>query len=79
MFEEYKNEINEYAKDFRVLVLIHVRNDFDGKNIPDSKELLGFVFLLDKIRNDANKTLKYFKDQGVTIKIISGDNPITVS
>ena len=79
LFEEYKKEINEYAKDFRVLALIHVRNDFDGKNIPDSKELLGFVFLLDKIRNDANKTLKYFKDQGVTIKIISGDNPITVS
>lgn len=79
LFEEYKNEINEYAKDFRVLALIHVRNDFNGKNIPDSKELLGFVFLLDKIRNDANKTLKYFKDQGVTIKIISGDNPITVS
>ena len=79
LFEEYKNEINEYAKDFRVLALIHVRNNFDGKNIPDSKELLGFVFLLDKIRNDANKTLKYFKEQGVTIKIISGDNPITVS
>ena len=73
------DEINEYSKDYRVLALLHTKIDFDGQKIPSNKELLGFIFLLDNIRTDANKTIKYFKDQGVDIKLISGDNPITVS
>lgn len=37
------------------------------------------ILVSDKIRKDAKKTLEYFKNQGVNIKIISGDNPVTVS
>ena len=65
--------------DYRVLVLAHSKNDFSKKDLPDGVNLLGYVLLLDKIRPDASKTLSYFEAQGVGIKIISGDNPVTVS
>lgn len=40
---------------------------------------MGLILIKDKIRNSAEKTLNFFKKQGVDIKVISGDNPITVS
>ena len=78
-FNKYKDEIEKYAMDYRVLVLAHSKNDFNKKDLPDEVNLLGYILLLDKIRPDANKTLSYFEAQGVDIKIISGDNPVTVS
>ena len=39
---------------------------------------MGFLLIQDKIRKEAPRTLKYFKDQGVKVKIISGDNFVTV-
>ena len=52
-----------------------------GSNLNDISDVipLGFVLIQDKIKENANITLDYFKSQGVDIKIISGDNPITVS
>ncbi len=41
--------------------------------------MYGFLYLKDKIRKEAKNTLQYFQQQGVEIKIISGDNPITVA
>ena len=78
-FDKYRDEIEKYAMDYRVLVLAHSKNDFNKKDLPDGVNLLGYILLLDKIRPDANKTLSYFEAQGVDIKIISGDNPVTVS
>ena len=78
-FDKYRDEIEKYAMDYRVLVLAHSKNDFSKKDLPDGVNLLGYVLLLDKIRPDASKTLSYFEAQGVDIKIISGDNPVTVS
>lgn len=78
-FETYKNTIEEYAKDYRVLVLAYSSNKISDNKIPKNVELIGYVLLLDKIRKEAKQTLKYFDKQGVNIKIISGDNPITVS
>lgn len=78
-FDKYKTDIDKYSMDYRVLVLAHSNNDFNKKDLPDNINLLGYILLLDKIRPDASKTLSYFKKQGVDIKIISGDNPITVS
>ncbi len=78
-FEKYRKEIEKYSMDYRVLVLAHSKNDFNKKDLPDEVNLLGYILLLDKIRPDASKTLSYFEDQGVDIKIISGDNPVTVS
>ena len=78
-FDNYRDEIEKCAMDYRVLVLAHSKNDFNKKDLPDEVNLLGYILLLDKIRPDANKTLSYFEAQGVDIKIISGDNPVTVS
>ena len=79
-FEKYKEQIDEYSKDFRVLVLAHSNDCFDEKNnLPKNIKLIGYIFILDKIRKEASKTIKYFYKQGVDVKIISGDNPITVS
>ena len=77
--EIYRKQIDEYAKDYRVVVLAHSKEQFREKNLPNNIELIGLILLTDKIRKEANNTLKYFKEQGVDIKIISGDNPVTVS
>lgn len=78
-YEKYKEKIEKYSKDFRVILLAHSKNNFNEKELPQNLEVLGLVLISDKIRKEAKKTLEYFKEQGVTIKIISGDNPITVS
>lgn len=49
------------------------------KKEAETVEVIGFILLLDKIRDSAKQTLAYFKEQGVCIKVISGDHPITVS
>ncbi len=68
--------LTDYIKKYRVLVLAKVSN-YEKKN--EKIEALGFILLQDKVRKEAKKTLEYFKEQGVTIKIISGDNPLTVA
>lgn len=79
-YAQYKEDIENYSKDYRVLVVAHSKNNFGEKNtLPQDIELIGYVFILDKIRKEATNTIKYFYKQGVEVKIISGDNPITVS
>jgi cation-transporting ATPase E len=63
---------------YRVLVLAKAQSAFDGQNLPDGLELVAYVYITDKIRAEAPDTLRYFREQGVTVKIISGDNPATV-
>lgn len=71
-FHIVENEIQSYTeKGDRVLLF--ARRDSD-KTIP-----LGFVALANPIRQNAVKTFEYFKKQRVAIKVISGDNPKTVS
>ena len=57
--------------DYRILLLAKEENG--------QKEKIAFILIQDKVRREAKKTLKFFKEQGVDIRIISGDNPITVS
>lgn len=78
-FDNFKNDILNYQENYRVLAIAHSNNDFENNNLPQNLQLLGFILISDKIRKDAKNTLEYFKKQGVNIKIISGDNPITVS
>ena len=71
-FHMIEDEIQSYTeKGDRVLLF--ARRDSD-KTIP-----LGFVALANPIRQNAVKTFEYFKKQRVAIKVISGDNPKTVS
>lgn len=78
-FQKYSDKIRLYQNDYRVLAVAHSNNPFSEKSLPTELTLIGFVCISDKIRKDATKTLQYFKEQNVDIKIISGDNPITVS
>lgn len=74
-----KNKIDKYVDSYRVLLLGYSDNDFTGDEKPKNIKPLGLILLRDKIRNDAVPTLNYFKEQGVRVKIISGDNPKTVA
>ena len=69
--KKYQKELDEYSKNYRVVVLVEEKK-------AKKKEVLAFILLQDKIRNSAKSTLEYFKRQGVDIKIISGDHPLTV-
>ena len=75
----YEDMVHKYANDYRVILLAHSNQTFQEKELPEQIEVLGFVLITDKIRENAKETLQYFKNQGVDIRIISGDNPITVS
>ena len=71
----YKNNeeiINPYMNDGK-RVLVFCR-EVDGVNVP-----LLFTVLVNKIRKNAKEIFSYFEEQGVEVKVISGDNPITVS
>lgn len=78
-FTNYKYIINKYAEDYRVIALAYSKKNIKEKEIPDDLELIGIILISDKIRKEAFQTLEYFYKQNVDIKIISGDNPITVS
>ena len=66
-------------KGYRVLGLVEADESFNEKEGPKGKQLLALIVLEDHIRSDAKDTIKWFKDNGVKIKIISGDDPLTVS
>ena len=74
-FPLYSNKIDELS-DYRVLVIAFSQNELT--DIPVDLKVLGFILIQDKIRKEAPDTLRYFKKQGVGIKIISGDNFKTV-
>lgn len=78
-FANYKNIINKYADDYRVIALAYSKKNIKEKEIPEDLEIIGIILISDKIRKEAFQTLEYFYKQNVDIKIISGDNPITVS
>lgn len=81
-----KEDLNKYdkylsnyiAKGYRIISLCHSEFQIE-KDLPSDTKVIGFIILKDNIRSNAQETLNYFKEQGVDLKIISGDNPKTVS
>ena len=70
----------EYAqKGLRVLVLAYSSNAISGERLPGVLRPMALISLSDNIRDDATDTIQWFKDNDVQVKIISGDNPVTVS
>lgn len=63
----------------RVLLLAHSKGSISGNELPLSLEPKALIIMTDKLRSDAADTLKYFRAQGVKVKVISGDDPRTVS
>lgn len=72
-----KDKLDQYAGNNRVLLLIKV-NNHNLENFDDI-DLLALILIRDQIRENASSTINYFKKQDVNIKIISGDNPITIA
>ena len=76
----YAEEITEHASTgARVLVFGSYDDEVDGKPLDHGITPLGFVLLANPIREAAKETFEYFAEQGVEVKVISGDNPVTVS
>lgn len=77
---DYSDMVSDFSSEgFRVLVFARYNGELDGTKLKDTVTPLGFVLLQNPIRSAAKETFEYFKNQGVEIKVISGDNPITVS
>ena len=78
--EELEEKCVDYASEgYRILVLAHTDEVMSNEALPVDLEPLGIIVLSDVIRKDAKETLAYFNEQGVDLKVISGDDPITVS
>lgn len=73
--DKYKDKIKDFS-DYRVLVVAKSEEELTENT--EKLEVLGFVLIQDKIRKEAPATLDYFKKQGVAVKVISGDNYLTV-
>ena len=79
-YETYRLEIQTYAKrGYRVLVFGTYEGTLEGTKLTEKVLPLGYILLANPIRKEAPETFAYFAEQGVEVKVISGDNPMTVS
>ena len=80
-YDEISEEIEEYQnKGYRVLLMAETGDDSSGlEKSFGGISPIGYIVLSNPIRENAESTFTYFKEQGVAIKVISGDNPATVS
>jgi len=77
---DIRKKSDNYAKEgLRVLVLASAKGKVSDKKLPEQLTAHALIVFEEKVRDDAAETLKYFKEQGVDLKVISGDNPRTVA
>jgi len=74
--DKIDNEIKEKQNDYRILVIASTKGEL--KENPRNLKVEGYILVEDEIRKEARDTLNFFKEQGVRVKIISGDNYKTV-
>ena len=80
VFEQWKARIKEQIGTDRVLLVCRSSHDFNGKEgLPEDLQPMGLVLIQDQIREEAPDTIRYFTEQGVRLKVISGDSMETVS
>ena len=78
--EDLLRQCAHYGKEgLRVLVLAHSPNKNQENELPEGLRPVALFMITDIIREDAPETLEFFKNQGVNLKVISGDDPVTVS
>src|SRR6202167_5420999 len=63
----------------RVLALARTGRPLDGESLPADLRPVAFILLAERLRPDASDAIRYFASQGVAMKVISGDSPLTVS
>ncbi len=80
-FKLVESDVNKAAKEgYRVLVIAHTNESIKDGALPQVElEPVSLILIEDNVRPDAIETISYFKEAGVEVKVISGDNPITVS
>ena len=72
--------VKQYAQmGLRVLIIAHASGQLQGDKLPSGLRAVAAITLSDNIRPDAIETIKWFKANDVAVKVISGDNPVTVS
>jgi cation-transporting ATPase E len=77
---DISQEITTAAKNgFRIIAVAHSNIVMTDDEIPADLQLVGLVYIADELRKEAVGTFDYLRAQGVTIKVISGDNPLTVA
>ncbi|MER1993664.1 MAG: HAD-IC family P-type ATPase [Eubacteriales bacterium] len=77
---ELRARVEGYAAEGkRILVLAEARGLLTEETLPPIRAVCGLCILSDQLRPGVDQTLQYFRDQDVDVRIISGDNPITVS
>lgn len=77
---EIDKTVKQYAqKGFRMLLLAKCKGSIENGKLPQERTPLALIVIQDHIREDAYETIKWFKENKVAVKIISGDNPMTVS
>lgn len=75
-----KHRIDRYASQgCRVLLLSYTPSIVKGNELPKTVKAIGMIVLQDHIRDDVFETIEYFRNNGVDVKVISGDNPLTVA
>ena len=74
-------EINRLAAEgMRILTLAYLPEPIDDPSqLPDDPQAIALIAIGDQIRSDAPETFAYFREQQVELKVISGDNPVTVA
>ncbi len=76
----YQEAIQNYAKrGYRVLVFGDYEGSLEEEKLTEKVKPLAYILLANPIRKEAPETFAYFSEQGVEVKVISGDNPMTVS
>ncbi len=79
-YGKYQKEIEDYGgKGYRVLLFCKYGDSADGRKLNAKITPVALVLITNPIRESATETFKFFAAQGVDIKVISGDNPRTVS
>lgn len=79
-YEDIKDKVELHAREGkRVLLLGKVEDEGFNENLEFTVKEMGLILLNDVIRKEAPRVIKEFREEGVEIKVISGDNPVTVS
>lgn len=79
-YDKVASKVDRFASEgCRVLILGQTNNKVKPDELPKNIKPICLISLQDHIRDDAIDTIDYFKQNGVDIKVISGDNPVTVS
>ena len=79
-YEKYKKDIQHHTqRGYRVLIFGEYDSSFDGQELEKPIKALAMIILENPLRKTAVETFRYFREEGVQVKVISGDNVLTVA